>query len=95
MADYLGRIAWKFKDVVQAGKVGAGKGNFFSRKMFKLECAYKSPNSDSVGLGCVLKCSISKKLPGSSASGLSTTLHSKILDCNLCPLQPPFPWRRV
>lgn len=92
MTDYLGRIAWEFRDVVQAGKVGARKGNYFSRKMFKLECAYKSPNSDSVGLGCILKCSISKKLPGNAAAGLSTTLHSKNLNCNLSPPQPPFPW---
>lgn len=56
MEDYLGRIALEFRDIVQARKAGAGKKDSFvvvvvSRKWFEPECAYKSPNSDSVGLG--------------------------------------------
>lgn len=56
MADYLGRIALEFRDIVQAGEAGAEKDSvlflfLFSRKLFELECPYKSLTSDLVSLG--------------------------------------------
>ena len=46
----------------------------FGRTVVKHECVNKSPDSDSVGLGYILKFCISIKFPGGDAARFGTTL---------------------